>query len=261
MTTSPTHPGVLWTHGDSGSGNWLFAVDASGEVLARLRVRGTVNVDWEDITHDDQGRLWLGDIGNNDSNRRDLAVHRMPEPDPSGAGDNIEVELSVPYHFPEQTRFGKRGDNFDAEALFWWREQLWLLTKHRSDDNTRLYRFPELSGEAVGLEQVASFDMGPSIDASKRKPWSGQVSAAEVSEDGRYLAMLTYEAVFVFATPASGEGAEMFDEQVAHVAFDQALTGQVEALTWVDDGLIVFNEARAVFRIDDPLTRSRYSPK
>ena len=165
-------------------------------------MRGTVNVDWEDITHDDQGRLWLGDIGNNNSGRRDLAVHRLPEPDPNSDVDDVEVEVSVPYHFPgpDPVRQPPRQTS-DSEAMFWWREQLWLLTKHRSDDRTRLYRFPDLSGESVALEQVASFDLGPSLDQVIRKPWSGQVSAAEVSADGRLLAVLSYDAVFVFATP------------------------------------------------------------
>jgi hypothetical protein len=176
MTASPAYEGVFWVHGDSGSGNWLYAVDRDGQLLARLRVKGAVNVDWEDITHDDQGNLWLGDIGNNDSSRRDLAVHRIPEPDPHAKLDRVRVDRSVRYSFPEQVVFGNKKADFDAESLLWWGGDLWLLTKHRSDDRTRLYRFPTLSGEAVELEQVASFDLGPSLTGT-RLPWSGQASA------------------------------------------------------------------------------------
>ncbi|KIG14124.1 hypothetical protein DB30_07120 [Enhygromyxa salina] len=261
VTTSPTYPGVLWTHGDSGAGNWLFAINPQGHVLRRLRVKGTINVDWEDITHDDRGNLWLGDIGNGDSGRRDLSVHRIPEPDPHADLREVHVDRSVDYYFPEQTQFGNKLSDYDSEALLWWRGQLLLLTKHRSDDRTRLYRFPSLEAEEVALERLASFDLGPHLGPALQK-WSGQVTAAELASEGpyagRYWAMLSYDGVFVFAVPDSGEAAELFDELVSWIAFDSAVTGQVEALTWDGEALLVINEARAVFRIEEPLTRTRY---
>src|SRR5690606_35233433 len=106
VTASPLHAGVFWVHGDSGTDNWLFAIDRDGKLLARLRVTGVNNVDWEDITHDQQGNLWLGDIGNNDSSRRDLVVHRIPEPDPRSNVDQVRVDRSVAFSYPEQTEFG-----------------------------------------------------------------------------------------------------------------------------------------------------------
>ncbi|MCA9685854.1 MAG: hypothetical protein KC457_27000, partial [Myxococcales bacterium] len=96
LVASATHPGVYWTHGDSGNGNWLFAIDAEGKLLARYRVAATENVDWEDIAHAEQGRLWLGDIGNNDSGRRDLAVHRLPAPDPRAGVGQVARPLGAP---------------------------------------------------------------------------------------------------------------------------------------------------------------------
>lgn len=257
LTASPDHAGVFWTHGDSGTGNRIFAVDRKGELLASLRVGNTQNIDWEDITHDDQGRLWLGDLGNNDSGRRDLVVHRLPEPDPGGDQDEVDVELSVEFHYPEQTKFGDKYLDFDAEALFWWDGQLWLLTKQRSNDLTRLYRFPSLSGEPVAVEQVASFDLGPGITGA-RKPWSGQVTAAEAAPDGEHWAMLTYESIYVFELPAPGHGAELFAKPVTRIALDGEYTRQAEALTWDGDTVVVVNEDRELFRIEDPLTRTTY---
>jgi hypothetical protein len=256
LTASTARPGVMWTHGDSGAANWLFAIDRRGRLLARVRVRGSHNVDWEDLTHDDEGRLWIGDIGNNDSVRRDLRVYRVPEPSLDEAVGTVRVERTVGYHFPDQHEFGDQRADFDAEALFWWQDQLWLLTKHRNDDFTRLYRFPALSGE-VALEQVASFDLGASLEGPHQRR-SGQVTAAEVAPDGRHWAMLSYDAVFVFATPSSGKGADLFDELVTRIGFDSSHTRQAEALAWDGEALVIVNEDRALFRIEDPLTRTHY---
>ncbi|MFO7565961.1 MAG: hypothetical protein R6X02_25180 [Enhygromyxa sp.] len=258
VAASPSHPGVFWVHGDSGTGNWLFAVDGEGKLLARLRVKGAQNIDWEDITVDERGNLWLGDIGNNDSGRRDLVVYRLAEPDPHAGLDEVRVDLSVRFSYPEQTRFGDKLADFDAESLLWWDGQLWLLTKHRSDDLTHLYRFPSLDGQAVELERVATFDLGASLESSERKPWTGQATAAEVAPDGRHWALLSYDAVFVFELPTPGEGAALFARQINRINFDQGHVEKVEALTWDGAQLLIINEDRHVFRIADPLTATRF---
>ena len=257
LTASPHHPGVFWIHGDSGTGNWLFAIDRNGSKLARLRVKGAENVDWEDITHDDRGNLWIGDIGNNESDRRDLVVHRVPEPDPHADIDEVRVDLSVPFSYPEQTEFGEKHGNFDSESLLWWDGQLWLLTKHRGDDLTHLYRFPSLDGEPVELERTATFDLGPSLDASQTKKWSGQATGAEAAPDGKHWALLSYDGAFVFELPPSGAGAQMFAKQVTRINFDQEQTAQVEAIGWDGAELLIINEERHVFRLAEPLTATR----
>jgi hypothetical protein len=271
VTASLTHAGVFWVHGDSGTGNWLFAIDGQGRTLKRLRVSGARNVDWEDITHDDAGHLWLGDIGNNNSNRRDLRVYRLPEPDPEAELDAVSVDFGLRFEYPEQTEFGNKLADFDAESLMWWDGQLWLLTKHRSDDRTWLYRFPsglaELSPEAaaeagvIALERVVGFDFGPTL-TGERKRWSGQATGAAASPDGRHWALLSYDAAFVFELPAPGQGsdagAQMFATLVTRIAFDQDKLGQVEAITWDGAELLLINEDRHVFRIADPLTATRY---
>jgi hypothetical protein len=253
VTASQAYPGVFWIHGDSGTGNWLFAVGRDGELLARMRVKATDNIDWEDITHDDQSNLWLGDIGNNDSARRDLVVHRIPEPNPNAEIDEVRPDRSVPFSYPEQSEYGDKYLDFDSESLMWWDGQLWLLTKHRSNDFTHLYRFPSLDGEAVELERVASFDLGASLEG-KQKAWAGQATAAEAAPDGKHWALLSYDAAFVFELPAAGAGEQMFAKLVTRIAFDQDKTDQVEALTWDGTELLIINEKRHVFRIADPLT-------
>lgn len=261
LVESPQRPGVFWTHSDSGGGNWLYAIDPQGQLLARARVKGAQNIDWEDITRDDAGYLWLGDIGNNDSQRRDLQIYRLPEPSLEQARGKVEVEFALPFYYPEQDSFGDPLADFDSEALMWWDAQLWLLTKHRSNDLTRLYRFPSLeppaSGEGLALEQVTSFDLGPFLHG-ERKPWSGQVSAAALGPDGKHWAMLSYEGVFVFALPPSGAGERMFEQLVNRVEFDQDKLRQVEAMAWMGEQLLIINEERAVFVIDEPLTRASY---
>ena len=64
------------------------AVD--GRIVRRFRL-AIPNLDWEDIAIDDQGHLYLGDIGNNARLLRVRTIYQLDEPDPSipegGDGD------------------------------------------------------------------------------------------------------------------------------------------------------------------------------
>jgi hypothetical protein len=264
IVTSAQHDDVLWTHPDSGNGNWLFAVDRSGKPLARLRVENAENIDWEDITRDTRGNLWIADIGNNESDRRDLAIHRIPEPDLHGSptqGGTVRTDLTVHFRYADQTEFGRGRANFDAESLMFWDGHLWLLTKHRGDSLTKLYRFPTIEAEPeqeLVLEPLASFDLGEQLgEGYAASNFPCQVTAADASLDGKHWALLSYDAVFVFELPAPGS-TELFAKPVRRIALDPAYVRQIEALTFEGSDLLLVNEERAMFRLDDVTTRERY---
>jgi hypothetical protein len=256
VVASRAHADIFWAHGDSGRKPTLFAVDRQGALVAELAVTNVDNIDWEDITLDDRGNLWIGDIGNNDSDRKDLAVHRIPEPDPRAGLDSVTVDHSVHFTYPDQDDFSDDRGPFDAESLFWWEGALWLSTKHRRDTLTVAYRFPRVDVDEVVLERVAEFDLGTQLgEGYPASKFPGMATGADVSTDGKHLALLSYDAVFVFELTA---GQPPFAGEVHRVAFDPGHVDQVEAVTWDGAWLLVVNEARAVFRIDEPWTRERY---
>jgi hypothetical protein len=252
LVASVAHPGVFWTHGDSGTGNWLFAVDGTGRVKARVQVKGAELSDWEDLTSDGAGHLWLADSGNNDNDRRDLAIYRVPEPDPAGRGE-VRIDRTVRFSYPDQVAFPGDGPrNFDAEAVFWGDGRLYLLTKHRSDQKTTLYRFPADEGTVV-LERISEFEVGGPQDKT-----GGKVTSASLSADGQQLAVLTYHAVFVFGRPAQGD--DWLSRPLATFPLAQTTTRQCEAVVWDGGTLVIGNEEGLLFRVSDPLTRTARFP-
>lgn len=242
IVVSPSHEGVFWVHGDSGTPAALFSVLDDGKVTGRLDVQGASNVDWEDITLDDHGRLWIGDIGNNHSVRDDLRVYRVSEPSSVEAEMKAQVEVEIPFEYPDQEPDVK---NWDSESLVFAKGSLYLLTKHRADTRTVLYRFPtlETSSEPVQLERVAEMDVG-----GADRSYGGMTTAADVSPDGKHLAILTYHALFVLEIPA--EGPNLLGETVSVIDFNQADTAQCEALAWMDNDTIRFsNEGGKLFTV------------
>lgn len=251
LVASTEHPGLFWTHGDSGTGNYLFAVDATGRVKARIQVKGAELKDWEDLTTDRAGHLWLADSGNNDNDRQDLALHRIPEPDPNGRGEAV-IDRTVRFRYPDQTSFPGDGPrNFDSEALFWDSGRLYLLTKHRSDQRTTLYRFPADEGSVV-LERVSDFEIGGPKDKT-----GGKVTSAALSPEGQ-LAVLTYHAIFIFGRPESGD--DWLSRPLATFPLTQTTTRQCEAIVWDGNTVVFGNEEGTLFRVSDPLTRTASFP-
>lgn len=239
LQPSRRRPGVFWTLNDSGHDARLFALKAEGSTVGPeegWRVPGAVNVDWEAMTALPDGRLVIGDIGNNANRRQNLALYLWPEPDPEEGPTGREPEAErVAFYYADQDGFPPVLRNYDAEALFYMDGKVHLLTKHRSDGWTTLYRFDEMKGggDALGLWPVARF-------------WSpGMVTGAAMSSDGRWLAVLTYAGVWVLERDAGG--GSLFEGSARWAAH---LAGQCEGVAWKDEQtLLISNEAGWLYEV------------
>ncbi|WP_442906930.1 hypothetical protein [Kitasatospora sp. NBC_01246] len=65
LAASHAHPGVYWTHNDSDDGPYVYAVDSQGRTVATVTLRGIEPRDVEAISIGPDGRIYVGDIGDN----------------------------------------------------------------------------------------------------------------------------------------------------------------------------------------------------
>ena len=266
MARSPSRKGVFWVHSDSGNPPLLHAVDGKGRLVARARVEGSTNVDWEDIASHD-GALYLADIGNNFQSRQDLAIFRVAEPslDAGLAVQRTAVLQTIEFSYPEQERFPARRPHFDAEAIFWTTQGLWLLSKRRGDYKTVLYRVPHAmhathatqpkSDQATSapaatgpqtLVRVREFDLG-----GRGHPYGGMVTAADADPERHYLAVLSYHAIFIFDLRADPQ--DPLGKLVRRLELRSQIMRQCESITWDGADLLVTNEDGRLFRVPNAL--------
>ncbi len=232
---------VFWTLNDSGDRARIFAIDSLGRIIkpswAKNRFEGVeipdaVNVDWEDLATDDEGNLYIADIGNNNNARRDLVIYVVREPNPREAA-STSVLRKIFFYYPDQKGFPPQKRNFDAEALFWRKGRLYVLTKHRSDTHTRLYR----------LDCTTPFVMNPAIKIGEFDV-KGMVTAADISPDGRQLVVLTYTGIWLFE---SEDGSDNFFAGKIRVL--PIIARQCEGICFDGNQLVVTNEQRDLFRV------------
>jgi hypothetical protein len=259
LVASAKNDGIYWTHNDSGAGPILYATTIDGDLVGRFEIDGAKAIDWEAITTDRRGSLYIADVGNNANWRRDLTIYRILEPSLNIQTENvihgrIQVQSSIRFHYPEQHKFPDLAEfNFDSEAIFWGEAlgertgALYLLTKHRSDTYTHLYRFDGVAkSKSIPLTLVGRYDLGGK---------KGLVTGAAMRPDGAYLAVLTYFGVFVFERPVRGDN---YLSRFKHkINFDTEVTQQAEAITWAGDSLVFSNEQGDLFRVGNPLEQKR----
>ena len=233
LVQSLRYSGIFWALGDGGSGAAIVPVTEDGK-LARgwngpVAVTGCKNFDWEDLALDDRGNLIIADVGNNSGRRKQLMLHFTPEPRPGVR--SVVPTRSLRVHYADQK---EPSPDYDCEAVFSAGGRIYLLTKHRSDKRTRLYR---LEGDSTKrsnpLRLVDSFEIG------------GMVTAADASPNGKMVAVLTYTALWVFEYDrASGS---IFRKGVRKTPF---FGWQAEAVAWDgNDSLVIGNEQGQLFRV------------
>lgn len=75
----------LWTHNDSGGGSTIYAIGRTGRTTATYELADAIHWDWEGMAsakRDGVSYLYLGDIGDNRTQRSSIFVHRVREPRP-----------------------------------------------------------------------------------------------------------------------------------------------------------------------------------
>ena len=243
LWSSPSQPGLFWTLSDSSAKPVITPIRADGSTIitpkgtwGAVTLRGVTNVDWEAITGDALGNMVVGDVGNNVSRRKELAFYLFKEPVP---GDTEVADVrKVTFAWPDQIAFPDPELAHDCEAMFMLRGKLYLLTKHRRDTLTVLWRadIPPV-GDRATLTKLARFDVG------------GMVTDACVSPDQKRLAILTYRNVWVFDVPVVGE--DFFRAPALHAPISPPmLSFQVEGCSWVGHShLLLGSEQGDLFRI------------
>lgn len=219
---------TLWTHGDGGGANELYKVNLQGELLETKTIPNTTNADWEDLTKDKAGNIYIGDFGNNDNKRHNLRIFKI-NPADSSRVDTIRFRYADQLLFPPK----KKDRNFDSEAFFWHNGNLYLFTKDRGrEELVKVYEVPDKPGD-YAVKPIDSLQINTMI------------TAADISPDGKHFALLGYGKVYLFEMPAGGK---IFDGKKQCIPVGKS--GQAEALVFENDQDLIFsNENGKIFRV------------
>lgn len=123
---------VLIAINDSGNSPDIFFINLKGKVLKKCRVINALNNDWEDLTMDDKGNLYIADVGNNMNDRKDLCILKL-NAEVAFHLDSIYVK-KIYFSYVDQVQFPPKAtaNKFNCEAIYWKDDSLHLITKNES---------------------------------------------------------------------------------------------------------------------------------
>ncbi|WCB95429.1 hypothetical protein DSM104299_04173 [Baekduia alba] len=224
LARSATQPGVLWAHNDSGDRARVFALRTDGSLIASLDVPGAEATDWEDIAIGPGGDLLLGDIGDNDAERADVSVYRVPEPKlaakPSATAPATRYTLTYPDG-------AQNAETLIADPRT---GEIVIVTKAFSG-RSGVYAASVRGATTQTLRRVGTIELG----------LGGLATAGDVSTDGRIVAVRTYTALSVWKRRPGVSLARTIvdgDRCTGQVALGRE--GQGEALALAADGRSFF---------------------
>lgn len=184
---------TIWAIADSGNPNEIYEVNSNGAIVNTIELTNVQNNDWEEITSDTEGSLYLGDFGNNDNDRKDLAIYKIDKNDLTKTSTASTQKTA--FYYPEQTDFPpkKKALFYDCEAFFEMNGYFYLFTKNRSKDfdgTTFLYKVPNKAGN-FAAEKIGEFKTCSDYNHCC-------ITAASISPDKMKMVLLTHSKVWLF---------------------------------------------------------------
>lgn len=182
---------LIWTLNDGGNKPKLYGLDTKGYIIKELKINAK-NHDWEDLTSDKKGNLYIGDFGNNLNKRKNLAILKVSSDSLNNTGKTDIERISFQYSNQEKFPPNKKKLHFDCESFFHFNDSLYLFTKNRVKDDfgkTFLYKIPAKEGHHVA-ELISTFNTCSETDC-----W---ITSADISPDEEKVVLLSPKSIWVF---------------------------------------------------------------
>ncbi|WP_452232395.1 hypothetical protein [Lacinutrix sp. MEBiC02595] len=232
-TEIAVHSDLIWMVNDSGNKPILFGLNTKGEIKKELEIEAK-NHDWEDLASDPEGNIYIGDFGNNESKRKNLAILKVSASDLQ-SDTSVEIER-ISFKYPEQEKFPpkKKKRYFDCEAFFYSNNSFYLFTKSRVKGDfgkTSLYKIPANAGM-----HEAEF-LGTYSNCTDLRCW---ITAADISPDGTKMVLLNQKSVLLFT---NFKGNDFFNGTIKEFPF--GYESQKEGISFKDNNTVYITDEKA----------------
>lgn len=224
---------TIWAIEDQGNKNVVYGLDRQGNQIADVLVENAENHDWEDITADTQGNMYIGDFGNNENNRQDLSILKVDLKEASQKA--AKVTQTTTFRYEGQTEFPPKKSNwlYDCEAFVEKDGYFYLFTKNRSkgfDGTFLVFQVPNKAGD-FEAKLVAKLKLqGGYSDAA--------ITSAAINSRNQVV-LLTHKNVYVLSS--------FFDKNFETAIIQKTPlnhNSQKEAVVYLDDRTVLIADEK-----------------
>ncbi len=166
---------LLWVIEDAGNKNNLYGLNTNGDIIIDLDIDNIQNIDWEDLTSDSEGNIYIGDFGNNTKKRKNFTIYKVSQPDKADESTTAQV---ISFKLPDTMK------SEDFESFFLYNEAFYIFSKDHK--KCELIKVPNEIGnhEAVYISEI------------KLKGKHTKVTSADISDDGKLVVLLNHDKLW-----------------------------------------------------------------
>jgi hypothetical protein len=208
--------GKLWAIQDNGNTTKLFQLSDEGKILKKIKLEFVKNHDWEAITHDNDGNLYIGDFGNNDNLRKNLAIYKINKADLNK--NSIGKLETIFFNYGDQKDFPPKKKElfYDCESFFYKNGFFYLFTKNRSknfDGTSYVYRIAN-KPEKQTISLQTTF-----ITSDKYN--SGAITDAALSPDGKTFVLLSTKRMWIYSDFKDAKSVKSANKEIKFATYTQ----------------------------------------
>ncbi len=237
----------LWMLQDKGNPSELYVYSADGTFENTVTVNNQENTDWEDLSQDKNGNIYIGNFGNNDNKRKDLRILKVDAA--TIQSNSVNVSQETTFYYEDQTEFPPKKSNllYDCEAFVATNEAFYLFTKNRSkgfDGTFYVYKVPNKNG-SFKAEKIATLK---TCDQYK----SCAITGAALNKNGNEIALLTHDKVLLipFVNDDSFKQENITTKELGHNSQKEAITFKSDNQLFMADESEKGKKGGTIFMLD-----------
>ncbi|NJX15258.1 hypothetical protein [Tamlana crocina] len=207
---------LLWTIEDAGNDNYVFGFNTNGKMIKRIKINNAKNRDWEDLTSDANGNLYIGDFGNNKKKHDHFTIYKVSDLE----SDETNADRIV-FHLPKKVK------PEDFEAFFLWKGYFYIFSKENK--SSILLKVPNTVGEHTA-ELVTDFN----LDGKHHK-----ITSADISSDGKTIVLLNHDKLWKIT---NFEEDHFFKGNIEELKFDH--NSQKEGICFKNESTVYITDEK-----------------
>ncbi|MCB0398385.1 MAG: hypothetical protein KDD26_01965 [Winogradskyella sp.] len=209
---------LIWTIEDSGNDSNLYGLDSSGKIVKQVAITNASNIDWEDLTSDEQGNLYIGDFGNNNEKRKHFRILKINHQDLNNETTKAEI---IDFTLPKN-KYSK-----DFEAFFLYNNWFYIFSKETKKFIT--LKVPNSSGKH---EAILRSDFN--LDGKNNK-----ITSADISDNGKSIVLLNHDKLWKLSGFSDDD---FFSGNIEELPFEH--NSQKEGICFKDDSTVYITDER-----------------
>lgn len=217
---------------DKGNAAELYIYSPEGMFENTLQITNQKNTDWEDLSQDVQGNLYIGDFGNNNNDRKDLRILRIDAA--SLNQPTADASQITTFFYEDQKEFPPRKNQlmYDCEAFIATDSAFYLFTKNRSkgfDGSFFVYKVPNKEGH-FKAEKIAVLK-----GCSKYKGCA--ITGAAFNHNTKQLALISHNYIYLlpFLNDNSFRQEQLIIKDLGHISQKESITFKTDTELWIAD--------------------------